>query len=157
MFRCGPENPNEIRVGMDKSVSDWPTFDSPLLRRIADAFVRRRKAIRYKSKELLFEKELDEQDGRRYERLNIQVSRWEQRPTQIRLSIWEDSVLWLGVHQPAKRGWAFKMEFHGHVEAIAPAEVVGLFEETMSLASEVSRSDDSEDGIRELWKEANPR
>lgn len=137
--------------------NDWPTFDSPLLRRIVEAFGKRRKAIRHKTSELTCERELDEQDGKPYERLNIQVGRLEKRPTRVRLSIWEDYGLWLGVHQPAKRGWAFKIEFHGHVESIGPDEVVRIFEETMSLASEVSRSDKSEDEIKELWKEAKPR
>lgn len=136
--------------------SDWPTFDSPLLRRVVEAFGKRRKAIRHRTIELVCERELDEQDGKPYERFNVQVSLWEHRPTQIRVSIWEDSILWLGVHQPAKRGWAFKMEFHGEVGSVAPEEIVRMFEETISVASEGSISENAEEDIRELWKAVKP-
>ena len=88
--------------------------------------------------------------------MNIQVSLWEGRPTQIRLSIWEDSVFWLGIHQSAKRGWAFKMEFHGQAESIAPEDIVRMFEETILMAAERSGSVQAEDAIRAVSQSANP-
>jgi hypothetical protein len=144
-------------VRTDRS-HDWPAFDAPLLREIAEAFATRRKAIRNKTMELSCEREIDEQDGKPYERLNLRVALFEEQRTRIYLSIWEDSALWLCVHQPTKCGLKFKMEFHGTAESTAPADIVAAFEETIRIAYEGSRppGEEAKQMIRAVWEPVSP-
>src|SRR5437879_1181008 len=81
---------------------DWPTFDAPLLRDIAAAFRRRRKAIAYCAG-LSCGREFTESAAGAAERLNLDAG-------ALRLSAWPDGVMWLAVCVRGSgrgAGWAF--------------------------------------------------
>ena len=48
------------------------------------------------------------------------------------------------------------MEFHGQIESVGPEEVVSAFEETISMASEGSRSENAEQTIQSVWQAVKP-
>ncbi|MES2921874.1 MAG: hypothetical protein V4819_10015 [Verrucomicrobiota bacterium] len=53
---------------------------------------------------------------------------------RVRLSIWADGALWLGITKPGPRrtgGWAYRDEFHGHLEGLDAHGVVERFEQTI--------------------------
>jgi hypothetical protein len=90
-------------VKQEPVVADWPTFESPLLREIAAAFLRRRKAIAYPGG-LSCEREFSESAVGAVERLNIEAG-------DLRLSAWSDGAMWLAVCVRGFGrgvGWAFK-------------------------------------------------
>ena len=107
---------------------DWPTFDSPLLREIAGAFLRRRKAIAYRVG-LSCEREFSESAAGAVERLNLEAG-------DLRLSAWPDGVMWLAVCVRGfgrGAGWAFKDTFHGDVQDVSAEALVGMVEATLAL------------------------
>src|SRR4051812_9061809 len=95
-----------------------PVFDSALLSSILEAVERRGKAIRYHSS-LECSREVD----RDIERLNIDIK----GDSGVRLSVWADGVLWLGITKPhagRSGGWDINEQFDGRLGEIHPAELV---------------------------------
>ncbi len=107
---------------------DWPIYDAPLLREIAAAFLRRRKAIAYRAG-LSCEREFSESAAGGVERLNLETG-------DLRLSAWSDGVMWLAVYVHGfgrGAGWAFKDSFHGDVQDVSAEALVGMVEATLAL------------------------
>ena len=102
-------------------------FESALLRQIADGFERRGKAIRYHG-ELECSRAVEDS----IERLNVDFTAIV--GCRVRLSVWSDGVLWLGITEPGPRrtgGWAYRNEFHSHLDSLDACSVVERFEQTI--------------------------
>ena len=130
--------------------SAWPTFEAPLLQEVAAAFLRRRKALRCKAG-LTCEREFSETSDSAVERLDLDL-----RPGQgdLRLSVWADGVLWVRLCVKAlgrNSGWAFLDCFHGDVQDVSAATLVGMVEATLTDPFEVGRSDSL--AYRERWRQ----
>lgn len=108
--------------------ADWSSFDSPILREIAEAFRHRRKAIAY-HKGLSCEREFSESATGTFERMNLQTG-------PMRLSIWSDGEMWFNVSVKAlgrNSGWKIQDSFRGNVLDVAGTALVGMFEETLAM------------------------
>lgn len=130
------------------------SFDEVLLDRIAVALGCRAKAIKYHTNRFACARE-HEADGE--ERLNMDVETLEDRPTGVDLSVWPDGAIRLGVHQPSthsKGGWAFAYKGRGNVLDLEAADVIGMFEETLSQMYGSTRPSDAPDRIEQIWKGA---
>jgi hypothetical protein len=130
----------------------WPVFDSPLLQGVSAAFLRRRKSLRVKSG-LTCERVFSETATETTERLNLGF------PTaHLRLSIWADGCMWLSVCVRASgrnAGWAFQDSFHGDVQDVTGATLVGMVEGTIAL----SFGNDpltERDRLRKIWGRVKP-
>lgn len=127
---------------------DVPNFDGARLDAIATAFGRRAKALKYHSQKFLCTREVTSVT----ERFNVDLETLEDRPTQIRLSVWDDGVMWLGAYRAKPRregGWQIEFRGHGDLARIDPTKVVAAFEETYqqlrgSPADAVNR-------LRRIW------
>ena len=132
-----------------------PEFSDSLLRRCATAFRHRGKAIRYKTCAFALERAL-ERDGT--ERLNVDASTPCDRPTQLRVSVWPDGVLWFRAAQPgpsAKGGWAFLLAFHGQMADLTVGDLVALYEESLEhLSGAVQRG--AAERLLETWARTHP-
>jgi hypothetical protein len=129
---------------------DWPTFDAALLREIAAAFLRRRKAIAYQTS-LSCEREFSESAASAVERLNLQAGR-------LRLSAWSDGVMWLAVCVRGLgrgAGWAFKDTFHGDVGDVSAEALVGMVEATLALPFGADAVKEREQ-LRGVWARVRP-
>jgi hypothetical protein len=129
---------------------DWPTFDAPLLREIATAFLRRRKAIAYHSG-LSCEREFSESAAGAVERLNLVAG-------DLRLSAWSDGVMWLAVSVRGfgrSAGWSFKDSFHGDVQDVSAETMVGMVEATLALSFGADQ-DQEQQRLRGVWARVGP-
>ena len=133
--------------------ADWPAFDSPLLRDVAAAFLRRRKALRYRAG-LSCGREFDETAGGTFERLNLDLP-----GGRLRLSVWADGVLLLSVCVPGRgrnSGWAFADAFHGDVDDVSAQTLVGMVEATLALPFGADPPAERE-RLRDVWRRVRPR
>jgi hypothetical protein len=121
---------------------DWPTFDAPLLLEIAAAFLRRRRAIAYRAG-LSCRREFTESPSGAVERLVLEAG-------PLRLCVWADGVMWLGVFVRGLgrgAGWAFREAFHGDVRDVSAEALVGMVEATLALPL----GSDRDGARRDLW------
>jgi hypothetical protein len=129
---------------------DWPAFDAPLLRGIAAAFLRRRKAIAY-GVGLSCMREFCESVGGAVERLNFKAG-------DLCLSVWADGLMWLAVcvrGSGRDAGWAFKDTFHGDVRDVSAESLVRMVEST--LAKRFGPDPDKErQELRAVWARVHP-
>jgi hypothetical protein len=131
---------------------DWPAFDAPLLRDIAAAFRRRRKALRYRAG-LACGREFSESADGTFERLNLDLT-----GGGLRLSAWADGCLWVSVCVRAtgrNAGWAFRDAFHGDAGDVSAATLVGMVEATLGLplgAGPVA----GREQLRAVWRRVHP-
>ena len=135
---------------------EWPSFESPLLQAVSEAFRGRRKALRHRTKSFAVSRELEESPAEPPERLNADAETYEARPTQVRLSIWPDGALWFRACQPAKQGWAFLFAFHGQLRAPLTRDVLSWFEQSLSLVYGGSRPLDCEEQLLSVWHAVTP-
>ncbi len=129
---------------------DWPTFDAPLLRGIAAALQRRRKAIAYRSG-LSCGREFTESAAAAVERLNLEAG-------ALRLCIWADGVMWLAVCVRGcgrGAGWSFKETLHGDVQDVSAEVLVGLVEATLALRLGSDPQREREE-LRAVWARVHP-
>lgn len=134
------------------SSAEWPAFDAPLLRDVASAFLRRRKAIRYKAG-LCCEREFSETAAGTFERLNLGL-----RGGQVRLSVWADGAMWLSVCVKSRgrnSGWRFADSFHGTVRDVSAAALVGMTESTLALTFGADVPGEREQ-LRRVWARVFP-
>lgn len=109
-----------------------PDFESDVLWDIAIAVARRGKAIR-KWGTIESSRAVDE-----FERFNLDfsgISRF-----NVRLSIWSNGALWVGVTKPGPSrtgGWGYRTEFHSRLTGLGPADIVERFEQTIQSPTEV--------------------
>ena len=129
----------------------WPTFDAPLLRDIASAFLSRRKALRYQAG-LSCGREFSETAGGVWERFNLDL-----RGGRVRLSVWADGGLWVSVCVPGQGrhgGWSFLDSFHGHMQDVSAPALVGMVESTLALPF---GEDPARERLRRLLSRVHPR
>ena len=106
-----------------------PEFSAPFLSAIADAFLRRGKAIRYQAK-LLIQREIDANE----ERLNVDYEGTFK--LRLRLSVWITGDWWFLACQqkPGRsRGWLFKHELRGVLGHLRAESIVKSFEDSMLI------------------------
>jgi hypothetical protein len=107
-------------------------FECRLLHDIASAVERRGKAIRYHG---ALECGRAVEDS--IERLNVDfkgISGF-----RVRLSIWADGALWIGITKPGPgrtSGWAYRDEFRSHLGGLDTHNVVERFEQTIHSPTE---------------------
>jgi hypothetical protein len=132
---------------------DWPEFAAPVLRDVAAAFLRRRKAIRYHGR-LGCGRDFSETATGSHERLDLDFDGL--LGLRLRLCLWEDGTLWLRacLRRPGRnQGWAFCDHFDADWHDLAAAEVVAKFEATMLLCSGAAPVEGN-DRLRALWRPA---
>jgi hypothetical protein len=137
-------------VKRESTTGDWPTFDAPLLREIAAAFLRRHKAIAYHVG-LSCDREFSESVAGAVERLNLDAG-------DLRLSVWSDGVMWLAVCVRGfgrNAGWAFKDAFHGDVQDVSAEALVGMVETTLALPFG-AEPDKERQQLRGVWARVRP-
>jgi hypothetical protein len=120
------------RKQVQADVSGWPAFDAPLLQGVVSAFLRRRKAIRYRAEMLSCEREFSETGCGAWERLNFDLC---PGYGQLRLSVWDDGTMWLRLCVAGfgrNSGWIFKEEFHGSINDVSPEALLGMIEHTIA-------------------------
>jgi hypothetical protein len=112
-----------------------PSFESALLRDIASAIERRGKAIRYHG-ELKCSRAVEDS----IERLNVDFTAIS--GFRLRLSVWPDGVLWLGITEPGSKrigGWKYRDEFHCQLQGLAAQGIVERFEQTINSPTDARR------------------
>ena len=116
-------------------------FENLFLRGIADAILKRRKAIRYKTDRFAMDRGVDRKEGLTFERLDLSVERHRR---DYEFTFWEDSVAWIWARQVhPKKGTLFKFGFHAEVWNLPAKVVVARIESTILM--------DSEAAVRLLW------
>lgn len=131
--------------------SGWPTFDSPLLQEVVNAFLRRRKSIAHRVS-LSCEREFSETANGVFERVNLDAG-------ALRLSTWSDGEMWLAVCVPRPgrgAGWAFKDTFHGNVGDVGAATLVRMLEATLELPFGLDPQKEREQ-LWGIWARVYPR
>jgi len=135
----------------------WPVFDSALLAEVAVAFLRRRKAIAYKtpaSGGLSCTREFSETKAGTHERLNLDI-----RGGHLRLSVWADGCLWLSVYVRAagrNAGWAFQDAFRGDAGDVSAATLVNMVEATLELRLGAEPPAERAQ-LRAIWTRVHPK
>jgi hypothetical protein len=140
----------EAAVKRKPAAAEWPTFDATLLREIVTAFLRRRKAIAHRAG-LSCEREVSESAAGSIERLNLEAG-------DLRLCVWADGVMWLGVCVRGfgrNAGWVFKDTFHGDVRDVSAEALVGMVEATLALAFG-SDPEKERQQLRAVWARVHP-
>jgi hypothetical protein len=133
--------------------SNWPEFDSPVLQAVAEAFQRRRKALRYQAK-LSCEREFSEMPTGTFERIIFDLK---PRNGKLRLSVWEDGEMCISlcVRGDSRKGaWAFADQFHGGIHDVSPATLLAMVEATLADPFQPGVSDIVEyrESLRRIWK-----
>jgi hypothetical protein len=131
------------------------SFESSLLRAVAEGFQKRSKALRHQTKALVITREKDINSSEP-ERLNIDAKTIEARPTQVRLSVWSDGVLWFRACQPTKAGWSFMLAFHGQLKTSATRDMEPLFEKSLGLVYGATRKSECDQQLLSLWRAVSP-
>jgi hypothetical protein len=142
------------RCAVPEARSKPPQFKSPLLAAISAAFLKRRKAIRHKTKSLQVERSSEDSGFEPPERLNVETATTSVR---IRLSVWPDGVLWFWAGRPSKKGWTFQIAFHGKLRTAGAAGVVSRFESSLGLLYDVVSASDCEKRLLSLWGSVEPK
>jgi len=129
-----------------------PRFESDRLHGIAHAVAQRGKAIRYHG-DLECRRAIEDFG----ERLNVDFTAI--GGFCVRLSIWTDGVLWLGITKPGPRrvgGWAHYDPFHSHLgdldapDVLDVLDVLERFEQTIqspTQAREILATQDGRPGL----------
>jgi hypothetical protein len=121
---------------------ELPNFATDYLNEVATAFKKRNKAIQYKGRNFTFDKEIDNNK----ERLNVDFVA--ANSTQVRVSIWEDGIMYFRICLGSKKGWIFNIQFYGDATNIRVNELVETFEESIHLSTE--------EKLMAVWKNINP-
>jgi hypothetical protein len=85
------------------------------------------------------------------ERLNLDAG-------NLRLCVWSDGVMWLGVCVPAfgrGAGWAFQDISHGDVQDVSAVALVGMVEAALALPFG-SDPDSERRQLRDVWARVHP-
>lgn len=132
---------------------DGLPFTSASLIAISQSFAHRAKAIKYHSSEFVLIRETED----RAERLNCDVALIGRPAARVRLSIWDDGSMYLGVHLPGTRregGWAFEYRRNGSVNGIEPSAIVAMLEESLLAAHFAKDSSWAATRLDDIWARA---
>ncbi|MGL6075233.1 MAG: hypothetical protein ACRC8S_13830 [Fimbriiglobus sp.] len=109
---------------------DWPIFETEMLQQYSVAIEKRRKSLRYRAG-LSCEREVTMCPQGNFERLNLALP-----GCGLRLSAWEDGIIWVSVSVAApgrNAGWAFEDAFHGRLDDISPLALLNMIEATLEI------------------------
>jgi hypothetical protein len=144
--------PGEADVGRHMSWPNVPDFVNIFLQSVADALVKRRKAISYRLDRLEITRTTDLKGNVPFERLNL-VMRPHGR-TSFHFTAWEDSMAWVWVGNRKKTGgWIFEIKLHTDLWNLAPRDIVQRIEDTIFLCPWEARPADVQDqlGLEKIW------
>lgn len=130
-----------------------PAFDSQLLDSIAAAIARRAKSLKYGTASFACSRDAESAG----EVLRLEIDSLEARRTQLRVMIWQDGHLWLGIHRPNPRreaGWEIALERSGSVRELDPLEIAKMIERTLSAVHGGSGGPDAADQVEGIWRTA---
>jgi len=130
-----------------------PQFDNALLDQIGVALGQRIKPMRKAAvATLVVARDLGDHGERLTLDLVTRVGR-----CQVRLRVWTDAHLFLGLHEPApgrNAGWAFAYTARGDVSALSATRLVAKLERTLAMTHRTSRKPETKNLITELWQDA---
>lgn len=130
-----------------------PSFRTTFLNTIAAAIARRSKSLKYHAAHFACSRVVTAEG----EVLHVDMDTFEPRSTRLRLMIWDDGHVWLGVHQPnpsAVGGWAFALVRSGNLLRVAPDDVVRMIEGPGSAVHGATRSPDAPNEVERIWEPA---
>ena len=127
---------------------EYPQFISEGLNNVVSEFKRRSKAIKHMGGKIEFSREIETHDGLELERLNIDHCSLFSPPDQLRISIWQDLVVYFRNCQGSKKGWAYNVSFYGDTESVQPHELVKMFESSISIGDE--------EHLKNVWEKISP-
>jgi len=136
--------------------NDWPTFAVPRLQSLAQAFLRRRRAMKYMSTALVVSSEKDGDVPDEVCHLCVDIASHQDRPAHARLFVWPNGDIWFQAYQPRQKGWNFHFSFTGTLGGAACRDIVGWFEESFFLACSSGGGDANIEKILEIWRVADP-
>jgi hypothetical protein len=140
------------------STEGWPEFDAPLLREVAEAFARRRKALGYQAA-LSCRKEFAEGEHGTCERLDLARADFPGR--SIQLSVWAEGGLWVSVRLRGRgrnSGWSFADEFRGSALDVGPSTLVEMLAATVAVSFDFGSDPPAErQRLRRVWGRVLPR
>jgi len=128
-----------------------PSFRDELLNDLANEIAKRARSMKNKADSFRCTRAL-ERHG--HERLDLETRTRDDRPTQVKLSIWNDSGIFLGVHKPGDKGWEFAFRATGDIEDLSSTDVVMKYLQTLHLAQGGALSPNDTTLLQELWDEA---
>jgi hypothetical protein len=108
-----------------------PNFESQFLTQIAEAFVRKRKSLKYNASILKFHKIYDIVEGKKVEKIEISVeSSLSRNSVRMRLYIWEDRWVWIDARKAGKMGWDWEFSKHGRLSGdCSPRQLIEAFKQ----------------------------
>ena len=110
-----------------------PPTESPFLRGILDGLSKRRKAIRYKVRQISVEKVRERTGSEEREKLEITC---EGNAQKLRLFLWDDRWVFVDARISSKQGWAWEFTYQGRWMGIADARVlVAALEQSIEASS----------------------
>lgn len=107
--------------------------ESPFLKNILGGLSKRRKAIRYKVRQISIEKVRERTDSEEREKLEI-TCEWNAK--KLRLFLWDDRWVFIDARMSSKQGWAWEFTHQGRLMGIADARVlVAALEQSIEASS----------------------
>ena len=115
--------------------------DSPLLTELLEALRKRSRAIKHKGVQVAIERVIEEADGEKRERLEIDCRLGKRQ--QARLFVWDDRALWVHAAEAIpKSGWKFQFTDSGRYVGTADARMlVSALEATWAAMYEMAPAD----------------
>jgi hypothetical protein len=122
----------------------------PFLTAALDAFRRRRRALKNKTRSVSVERFIVERDGDNSERLEIECRASGKRT--VRLFLWSERLLWIDAREPVKNaGWAWTFTDEGRLLGTYDAHaVIDALERTLALTYELTAADVPR--LAAIWK-----
>lgn len=115
--------------------------DSPLLTDLLEALRKRSRAIKHKGAQLTIERVIEEADGEKRERLEIECRL--RKRQRVRLLVWDDRALWVHAAEAVpKSGWKFQFTDSGRYVGTADTRMlVSALEATWAAMYEMTSAD----------------
>lgn len=107
--------------------------ESPFLREVLGGLSKRRKAIRYKLRQISVDKVRERIDSEEREKLEITC---EGNIQKLRLFLWEDRWVFVDARISSKQGWTWEFTHQGRLMGIADARtLVAALEQSIEASS----------------------
>jgi hypothetical protein len=121
--------------------------DATFLEEVLFALGRRRKAIRYRVRDLDVQRTTDEDS----EKLSIECKPMGVQRTIVRLFVWPDRWIWIDARKSSKNGWVWQFTMDGRLAGgLAAEDLIKALEGSISASQPVK--DAAEKGLDKLWK-----
>lgn len=102
-------------------------------RNIENAFERRSKSIKHRTKSFSVTREKSAVSEEFDQNLVVVARLLIARSTHVRMHVWSDGAMWLGIHQGSKSGWLINIQITGYLTRIRPSEIVRAYESSLDL------------------------